>query len=514
MDVSTLPVARLPLRRVVKGQFVALVVIIGAFLAAIFLGGLAGLGATIPAVLGGGVIGAGLLLAWPRACLWIAVVGSILLAGLFELYIPKLAHIKWAVVGISIMLVMLAVISLAGIGRIGQRSRGAPPLRWAMAFFLFALLSIAAQGRLSFDWIIGMKGYFQVWGILLALAWMSFGREDSERFMRLLPWLALIQLPFVLQQFFVLVPQRSGAFDAARNLVAVDIVTGTFGGSAEGGGRSALLALLQVIAITIFAARWRAGLLSLRVALAASALCFTPLLFSEVKVVFVLLPFALGMLFADRLVRNPFLAILASALSIGLIVGLLAVYSALPGAKSQQAKSPEDFLRDSVEYNFGDRGYGNAILNRTTVYSFWFKENVVAGDVVGVVFGHGPGSASSNSRFLQNNLASSKYRQYFIGLTALSAVLWDFGLAGTIAVIGFFISAYLSARRLSKRMKGTPLWAYCRGAEIGIALMALTLLQGNYFIFDMGFQAMLFVLVGFVISLTRAEERQLVSSAP
>lgn len=510
MNVNTLPAARLPLRRFDKSQFLAVLVVLVAVFAAILLGGLAGLGATIPAVLGGGVIGAGLLLAWPRACLWIVVVTSIVLAGLFELYLPKLAQIKWAVVGVSIMLVMLAVLSLAGIGRVGQRSKGSPPLRWAMAFFLFALLSIVAQGRLSFDWVIGMKGYFQVWGILLALAWMSFGREDSERFLRLLPWLALIQLPFVLQQFFVLVPQRTGALDAARNIVAVDIVTGTFGGSAEGGGRSTLLALLQVIAITIFIARWRAGLLRLRVALAASALCFAPLLLSEVKIVFVLLPFALGLLYADRLARNPFLVVLASALSAGLIVALLTIYTALPGAKSQQAKSPEEFLRDSIEYNFGDRGYGNAILNRTTVYSFWFKQNVVAGDVVGVVFGHGPGSANSDSRFLQNNLASSQYRRYYIGLTAISSMLWDFGLAGTIAAIGFVASAYLSARKLSRRLMGDPLWVYAKGAEIGIAMMGLTFLQNNYFMFDMSFQAMLFVLVGFVIAQTRAGDRQTV----
>lgn len=470
-------------------------------LSALFIGLLAGVGGKLPVILGAGIIGAGFMVAWPRVSLWFVVLGALVFSGLIDLYAPSFGQLRWMIAGISIALIFVALAVRTGARRdtSASRARSSSIMFWAGAFFFATITSSIFQGGLSFGWVVGMKGYFQVWGIMLSLAWFAFGRNDAERFVKLLPWLAAIQLPFVLHQFFFIVPERSGLIDAARGIVAVDIVAGTFGGSAEGGGRSTLLALAQVIAITYVVARWRIGEIKLLKMIGCVALFLAPLLLSEVKILFVILPLAMALLFRDRLISNPVLSVVGAALMVAFLATMLTVYSNLPGAQSQKSASVEDFIEQSISYNFGDRGYGNSILNRTTVYSFWFSENVVRGSFSDALFGHGPGASSNSSSLARENIASVRYAGYSIGLTAVSALLWDFGIFGTIAAVGFVLSAYLAARRSSRVLVGKPGWAESMACQIGIALMGLTLLHSNYFVFDMAYQALFMVLVGYVV---------------
>lgn len=469
--------------------------------AALLIGLLAGVGGKLPVILGAGIIGAGFMVAWPRGSLWFVVLGALVFSGLIDLYAPSFGQLRWMIAGISIALIFVALTVRTGERGdvLTSRTRRPSVMFWAGAFFFSTVASSVFQGGLSFGWVVGMKGYFQVWGIMLSLAWFSFGRDDAVRFVKLLPWLAAIQLPFVLHQFFFIVPERSGVLDAARGIVAVDIVAGTFGGSAEGGGRSTLLALAQVIAITYVVAKWRSGGVRLLTMLASVVLFIAPLLFSEVKILFVILPFALALLFRDKLISNPVWSVIGAALMVAFLAAMLTIYSNLPGARSQKSVSVEDFVEQSISYNFGDRGYGNSILNRTTVYSFWFKENVVRGSFADALFGHGPGASSNSSSLARENIANVRYAGYAIGLTAVSALLWDFGVFGTIAALGFVLSAYFASRRFSKQLVGKPGWAEAKACQIGIALIGLTLLHSNYFVFDMAYQALFMILVGYVV---------------
>ncbi len=113
------------------------------------------------------------------------------------------------------------------------------------------------HGVLTFG--VGMKSYFQVWGIFITAYYLIDDEKDAARLMRFILVLGVIQLPFVFHEFFFLVPKRMGDVAAEHGLVAIDVVAGTFGGAMMGGGRSPSMALLLVTCLTVVGAAWRSG---------------------------------------------------------------------------------------------------------------------------------------------------------------------------------------------------------------------------------------------------------------
>jgi len=286
-------------------------------------------------------------------------------------------------------------------------------------------------------------------------------------------------------------------------------VAGTFGGSMMGGGRSSTLALLASVAITLVMAQWRAGHRSLTSAALYSMVFTIPMALNEAKLFILLLPVGLFLLFRDRILRNPVKASASGLLVVGLMASLLTAYAMLPGAKSQFTASVGKLLENSLAYNFGDRGYGSLVLNRTTVYPFWWAENPGQDDYLKSIFGHGPGVTSSASLVAASNLANTRYRGYGIGLTGVSSLLWEVGLLGTLAAFMLIFMAYRLGGKLEKRWLGSHHWPFIRTAQLAMPLVALSLLHNNYFVFDISFQALLLLLIGYLVAMSRhVPERQ------
>ena len=88
---------------------------------------------------------------------------------------------------------------------------------------------------------------------------MRWQEETIDNLPRIIVWVALFQLPFVLHEYFVLVPARVGL---RGGIVAEDVVAGTLGASATGGGANAVLSILLVLAMAILMALYNRGLIS------------------------------------------------------------------------------------------------------------------------------------------------------------------------------------------------------------------------------------------------------------
>ena len=124
-----------------------------------------------------------ILMFQPIALLWVVLVGGLVFSGLAELYVPALRHLRWAVVLAALGLGLSAVVSrmfskdkprwLTGIGEDGVL------LAWALFFFVATVFSTFYNLGFSLDAVIGLKGYFQVWGILLAFAWINLSSTQS-----------------------------------------------------------------------------------------------------------------------------------------------------------------------------------------------------------------------------------------------------------------------------------------------------------------------------------------------
>lgn len=459
------------------------------------------------------VAGAGLI-SRPRIAVWVVLIGGTVVSGLSELYLPSLQQIRWGIALLSLTLILVSLGAVALSSRAAGRKKMDPAaagvLAAAAGLIISALLAVLANSSPVGASIVGLKNYFQMFGLLAALAAFRYTPDEASRFMRFILVLGLMQLPFVFHQFIELVPLRSSMAAAARNIVAVDIVAGTFGGSMMGGGRSSTLALLASVAIALVLAQWRVGHRNLTSTALYSTAFMIPMALNEAKLFIFLLPVGLFLLFRDRILRNPVKALVSGLLVAGLMMGLLTAYAMLPGASSQRNVSLDKFLEKSMSYNIGDRGYGSLILNRSTVYSFWWTENPGQGDYLKSIFGHGPGVTNSASIVASNTLANTRYRGYGIGLTGVSSLLWEVGLLGAFSVFMLVFMAYRLGGRLEKRWLGTRHWPFIKAAQLAMPLFAISLFHNNYIVSDISFQALLLLFIGYLVAMSRhAPERQL-----
>jgi hypothetical protein len=452
------------------------------------------------------VVGLGLI-AQPRIAVWVVIIAGTIISGLIELYLPSLQLLRWGVALLSMALIVMSLVVMAFSSHAAEQKKLDPAavgvLAAAVGLVICALFTVLANPSSIGTSLVGLKNYFQMFGLLIALAAFRYTPGEASRFMRFILVLGLIQLPFAIHQFIHFVPLRSGLEAATRGIVAVDVVAGTFGGSRFGGGRSSTLALLASIAIVLVLAQWRAGQRTLTSTALYSLAFAMPMALNEAKLFILLLPVGLFLLFRDRIFKNPVKAMASGVLVVGLMASLLVGYSMLPGAKSQHIASLDTYLEENLAYNIGNRGYGNALLNRNTVYSFWWKENIAGGDYLKAVLGHGPGVTNSSSLVARDTLANTRYLGYGIGLTSVSALLWEIGLLGTAAVFLLIFMAYRLGEKLQRRWLGTGHWPFIKAAQLAMPLIAISMFHNDYFVSDMSFQALVLLFIGYLVAMSR-----------
>lgn len=463
----------------------------------------------LPMLLLVALLGGAALLVLPMASLWVLAVGSICLAGLVELYLPAFQHIRWAFVA---MAVLLAAQSLVGHLLAVRRQQAAPasgahatlivPL--AALFFSVSTAAALLGGGGVFAALSGLKGYFQVWGLWIALTWSGLGMAGVSRFFAALLPMAAIQLPVALHQYLFLVPLRRGYELTTKGLVAIDVVSGTFGGTLFGGGRSPSLALLAMIGMALAIARYRTGRSrSLAFTWLLVVLCLAPLAISEVKIIFVFLPVTLLLLFGALLWRRPVAFLAGTALTLVALVGALVLYSSMIVVRSGSGGPVANYLNEVARYNTGSGGYGSAAVNRTTVYLFWFDRNVVHGSAKQALLGHGPGAVNATSTAAADSLAVREFAGFAPGLTGLSTLLWEVGLLGAGLFVALLVAGFRAAQSLARHPALKPWQAELQAARVAFVLLALSLLHNNLLLIDLATQAMLALALALVLAAGR-----------
>jgi hypothetical protein len=482
----------------------ALPIMVGAVLLSVVLG-IAIVFGVIPLMAIGSLLAALILVAFPLAGLWVLAVGSLCVAGMVELYLPGLQQLRWAFVLMAMLLAVSSVIGHFARATLGASAGSAAPditaiVPLAALFFSMSAVSALLSGQGVLGTLSGLKGYFQIWGLWIALYFLHLPLPQVARFVGCLLPLAVLQWPVVLHQYFFLVPLRHAMEGSIKGLVAIDVVAGTFGGSMTGGGRSPVLVLLSMAGMTLAVMRYRvARSKSLVWTWALVLLCIGPLAFSEVKLIFVLLPFTLLLLFGSLITKRPAAVVLGAGVTAAALVGMLFLYSAMLGVKGGSGSRVEDYVYASLGYNTGSAGYGNAGLNRTTVYKFWWQEHAKTGNVVQALFGHGPGVVNTASVTASKSLAAKRYAGFFPGLTGLSTLLWEVGVLGTLAFLAFLGTVYLAARRLERQDALASVRPELVTARVLVALLAVSLLHNNLLQIDLATQTLLALAVGLVL---------------
>ena len=469
-------------------------------LAAIFTGLVATTDSPIAIALLVGVCFGGGLLIWPQVSVWLILAGTLLVNGAIGLTFPSLTKVSWLFSMLGFLLLAGGVLTMASSN---YRKRGKVP-----RFILALLAMMATSVGLSFlgessvvEILAGTKRTFQLWGLMLAVTLMPVDARSAKRFgswLKFLFVIGFIQLPAALFERIVLVPQRVGM---GNGVVPIDIVSGTFESSLEGGGSSSVMCIFLIVMLAYVFAAWREKALSAGHMMLFAVLLGAPLFIGETKLVLVLLPMMFLLVFATDIRRNPVMAAFA-IVTAGILVAILAwVYFA---AFAVQNMTPEQQFQKALDYNFGSVGYYSRYsLNRTTATSFWFAQHGL-NQPIQTMFGHGIGSSYSGAGTLTPGHLNRQYQSLGINLTGLTTLLWDTGLVG----ISLFLVALLSAWRSSTRLMADAVSGGARArlaaVQVSLACIAFALLYSNSMFAGMSHETILAFTFGYLAWLVRA----------
>ena len=476
------------------------VVLVLTLLSALFLGLLATTSNLVVVGMGLGLVGGAFLLAAPRLVVWLVLALSLSTGALISIAGPAYIKLPWSISLMTFLLWPMALLHMT------QRKR-LPLFIWlAFTFVMVSVLTTAAQWYSLSEFLAGFKRYFQAYGLLFALAALPFTFDDMRRWQKLLLAIALLQLPFAIYEFLVLVPLRGGLESGGS--AATDVVAGTFGANLNGGSANAEMAAFLVIMLGFLLSRWRAGLMSGGTALLLGALCTIPLGLGETKIVLILIPLAGAILLRKDFFRSP-LRYLPALLLLMLVTAVLGwIYISV-----MMSSTLEFVLENTFRYNLESVGYGEALLNRTSVMTFWWERHGWH-DPVGFLFGHGIGSAF----WAPNNPIAGHigmhFPRYSIDLTTISSLLWDTGLVGLVLYLSMMLFAWVAANRLWRESANETVRADALAIQAAIAVFVLFLFYSSSAVNLLPFQIFTAAVLGYLAFLFRNAKNELRKRKP
>jgi hypothetical protein len=455
-----------------------------------------------------------------RVLLLLVVVSGLILTGLAQLYLPDLKYIKYVTPIVAFMLFLHGAMDMVArpppIRGADRDRRGSGILLLASAFVVIAAMSTLVNWDPGLA-VLGFKGYFMIWILLCAIVMTRWQPRDLRQLPMVILLVAFLQLPVILHQYFYLVPLR---MPYAGEITPVDVVAGSFGALLLGGGANAVLTLFMFIVVACLIGVWKRGRLSTFRTAILSATFLVPVFFNETKIAAVYLPAMFLTLFFRDLVQRPARFIAMGLTAFGafalLIMALIMLH---PG---DDVRSWRDLFQVTFEKETSDIAEQNdaeySKLTRWTVLTFWGQENLST-HPIHVALGWGPGASrilEQGETRLTETLAEKRYgggtTGIRIGYTAFSALLWDVGVLGFLAVLGMFYAAYRTATRLEAGYRDCDpyLAGIFDGLRAGIVMMVISLAHKDFFVVHLPFQTLMLLIFGYLV----VARRQLADDVP
>jgi len=395
----------------------------------------------------------------PQISVPILIILSLPTGALISMIGAPAAKLPWLVSALSFSLWPVAFLSV-------KRCKKIPGfIQLSIIFVVYSLVLSFSQRNSLTEITAGFKRYFQGYGIMFALGFFAICAKEIRIIYKLIIFVAMLQLPFAIYELLVLVPLRGGLEAGGE---ATDVVAGTFGANLFGGSANAEMAAFVLIVFCFLMARWRGHLLATRTFLILASLCLAPLTLGETKIVVFIFPMILAILLRKEFIRDP-----VKHIPVIIVGGLLSLLFGYIYISVMDSSMVGDSLTSTIQYNVGANGYGNNILNRTTVLSFWLEKHSIESPGY-LFFGHGIGSAYLGMNNPVPGHIALQYPRYGIDLTTASTLLWDTGLVGLILHISIYLCAWGRAARL---------WTSVRNASVRADLLGIQAALGIFIVF-------------------------------
>jgi hypothetical protein len=444
------------------------------------------------------VLAAAVLVSSREATFWFVVITGLVMVGLVQLYLPGARYLKYVPpLAAAGLLLHVAARLLAG-----PLPRLPSTVPWFLAFLGISAVSMAANWNGVGMAVVGLKSYYPMWPLFLALAVLSWRPALLDAVPRVALGLAVLQLPFVAHQYFVLVPARQ----AVPGLEAVDVVAGTFGGEVFGGAANAVLTLFLITVIACLLGLWRQGVVGTPAMLIGVAVLLAPVFVNSSRIALFYLPLMFCVVLSSDIARRPLRALVALMAAVGLVVAMLTTYTALsqqPGTHSWQDLVTATYHNQlATERQRADNYSG---LSRWTVLTYWAEHQRITSPVE-ILIGYGPGASrvQDDGIELAETLAQRRHGGRQIGYTALAALLWEVGVIGLLTVLAMFYAAFRQAGRQARfyAVLDPKRAGIAHGLRAAVLILAISIAHKDFLAFHVPYQTLVVCVLGYLAAQT------------
>jgi hypothetical protein len=411
---------------------------------------------------------------WGMAILCFLIVGQLV-------YFAGITNANWLPIIIGLVLYFRIPLDYLK----SLRDRKAPPLRFpilVVPLYLFiALFIIASVINLSpgMQILVGFKLILPYFSFLFVLLINYTKAIDLlDRLWRKFFVVAIIQIPILLYQFFVIAPTRSNAGGVSG--VSDDAMAGGFGGDPMGGGASGAMAYVVVLVLTLYLIMWKNKQTHIVSLVFISIIVILAIMLAEVKVVIMLIPIMVLLAYRKESIKNPVYFILILVFISGFIVGVLIIYSMIHNTISH-SNDLAGMFDDAFGYSLSTKNTliaGRRSLSRIEGLLFWWNQNA-SSDIIHILFGYGPGASTSLSTIAIGEVG--RRYPFNIASSVACVILWDMGLLGFFSYVGMLLLGAWRAFTLTKAMSND----YCFAntvldvSGIGLILMVIMIPYGT-----------------------------------
>jgi hypothetical protein len=389
------------------------------------------------------------------------LVGALAIGFVFTgviMYFGRVAQMHWLVALLFLAMVARFPFELFGRG-LDKRQKGTSLVSVCLVYFCgMAIFSIFLNVSPALQAVVGLKHYLFPLALTALIAFGRFTPKFLLSVWRWIPILVIVQLPVSLYQYFFIA--KSNTHSMAAQGISWDSIVGTFGGNPEGGGASGALAWFLCFGVIATVSLREHKLISRSFAWCAYLCGALVIILAEVKVVIIFLPIGFLAFKRREVFRSLPTALTWFAATALFVPGLLLLYSLVHwGDAGLHFNSLGDIFEYSFkaesDVNFRSRLTGE--LSRSAALNMWWTENILTGDFLHALFGHGPAASKVSATFGYGE-AAKRYIPYQLTTSALSAMLWDLGLIGTFALIGALLFAASTAfSKVKEYQKSTPI---------------------------------------------------------
>ena len=454
------------------------VVLLSLFLAA-FLGLVAVTGSTrLVIIFAGGIAGLFVLgLSFNQILILMVLLAFFVVGQVF--YFLKIGQAVWIPYGLGIALFLKLMVSWGQYSPV--RSTARIDVLNVLVYVLLGVVVISSVLNTSplIQALAGGKNLFALWSVLLVIAAGLVSRRAIVSIWKILIFALLFQLPIVLYQYLYVAPNRTHS-GVVMGGVEWDAVVGGFGGSADGGGASGSMAffvcLMAFYALSL-ARRRLLGKPQLAVVLAVSAIC---VLLAEVKVVMLLIPLGLMVMYMPMLRQRPFAVAGMFLLGMAFVTATLFSYQSVHyGGSNRDSGNVVDVFSKATAYSFDSEliNYRTGEMGRTAALTHWWTENGIS-DVFHSLVGYGAGA--SRGRSVTGAGEAAQHYPFLIDRSAATQLLWDVGLIGFLS---YFFILFIGFRRAYRAAKNPEIdarfAAILEASAVGIAMMFAMLFYGR-----------------------------------